>query len=587
MSKNQQDPGPQLPTEHPDHSKSHRQESALQTKEGNEKSTPRLEEKSDALKQESKGEPPTTNVRSVYPQVARTNTTPLATGTGVEQRKRLDLGGIFRRSLTGRESISSSPKLETEGSRGTGHLIPDHQPAVPPNRLLRPHPLKPATWNYEADPWQPIVLSLDGGGIRGLSSLYILRDIMVKIQAEETRVESHKLRPVLTGNGWESTTTVSQRQGDTLPLPCDYFDFIIGTSTGGLIAVMLGRLRMDVDECIKAYKTLGLHIFGHLRWWRLTKYDYRNLEDAIKNVVKKNCVEHGDAEPCNGEHDLLRQYDFSCEDGPCKNRTCKVYDHEEAVPQQYQSFDANELNPGRVQRNAVTIWEACRATSAAPLYFNKVMIRGVRYMDGGVGAGANNPAAYALNEAEQMAQRRGQTKSIAAMISVGTGQKKAQSRFKNIFAILNHARRLITETQGPHNAVQTQLTKTNTPYFRFDVPPPPDVSVDPGLSKMGLDECKKKKRKKSQRNPAGTVNGALDETKYDYQTYEKIRICTEAYCSQSQESVTVPINVQAELTEAANVLVWYSRLREQINRERWVAFTKHPYHDYAARPRQE
>jgi hypothetical protein len=49
-----------------------------------------------------------------------------------------------------------------------------------------------------------------------------------------------------------------QRQsgaGDT-PLPCQYFDLIGGTSTGGLIAIMLGRLRMVF---ILLYVIIDLH----------------------------------------------------------------------------------------------------------------------------------------------------------------------------------------------------------------------------------------------------------------------------------------------------------------------------------------
>ena len=75
------------------------------------------------------------------------------------------------------------------------------------------------------DPEPPLrILSLDGGGVRGISSLYILKELMAQI-ARQHRAEH------------------SQSQALS-PRPFDYFDLICGTSTGGLIALMLGRLRM-------------------------------------------------------------------------------------------------------------------------------------------------------------------------------------------------------------------------------------------------------------------------------------------------------------------------------------------------------
>lgn len=109
---------------------------------------------------------------------------------------------------------------------------------------------------------QPYLLCLDGGGIRGLSSLYILKQLMEKIDPEKP------------------------------PKPCEYFDMIGGTSTGGLIAIMLGRLRMTVDECIRDYRALSTKVFtrkhrllsirGHLQG----RYDSKALEEAIKDVVQ-------------------------------------------------------------------------------------------------------------------------------------------------------------------------------------------------------------------------------------------------------------------------------------------------------------
>lgn len=53
------------------------------------------------------------------------------------------------------------------------------------------------------------LLSLDGGGVRGLSSLLILKDIMTQLNSE--RKDSQVLKP------------------------CDVFDLIGGTSTGGCV----------------------------------------------------------------------------------------------------------------------------------------------------------------------------------------------------------------------------------------------------------------------------------------------------------------------------------------------------------------
>lgn len=68
------------------------------------------------------------------------------------------------------------------------------------------------------------ILSLDGGGVRGISSLYILKELMAQLR-----------RQYQCDNDTDEIPSLK---------PCDYFDLICGTSTGGLIALMLGGLSM-------------------------------------------------------------------------------------------------------------------------------------------------------------------------------------------------------------------------------------------------------------------------------------------------------------------------------------------------------
>ena len=131
------------------------------------------------------------------------------------------------------------------------------------------------------------LLSLDGGGVRGLSTLYILKRIMDQLNFERKKSSLEAVKP------------------------CEVFDLIGGTSTGGyvfivflgansiddrrnsLIAIMLGRLEMDVDHCIDAYLKLAGEVFSEkslpVDWLGRvkSKFDSKKLKDAIYKIVRK------------------------------------------------------------------------------------------------------------------------------------------------------------------------------------------------------------------------------------------------------------------------------------------------------------
>lgn len=111
---------------------------------------------------------------------------------------------------------------------------------------------------------------IDGGGIRGLASLLILQQLM------------HRINALARERGYNSKTLHPQ----------DVFDLVAGTSTGGLIAIMLGKLGMSVQECIDAYEELSGDIFGNPRWsGRLSagliheRYDGQRLRQHVCDLL--------------------------------------------------------------------------------------------------------------------------------------------------------------------------------------------------------------------------------------------------------------------------------------------------------------
>lgn len=138
------------------------------------------------------------------------------------------------------------------------------------------------------------LLSLDGGGVRGLSTLYILKNIMDRVNHVR-----------------------SQRGADQVK-PCEMFDLIGGISTGGyltlslpcrmffptmniLIAIMLGRLEMTVDQCIKTYIEFLRDIFGKpirkMSWSTSGKIKPRFQSSELRKAVEKVIVRSQSASP--------------------------------------------------------------------------------------------------------------------------------------------------------------------------------------------------------------------------------------------------------------------------------------------------
>jgi patatin-like phospholipase/acyl hydrolase len=108
------------------------------------------------------------------------------------------------------------------------------------------------------------VLCLDGGGMRGLSMVLLLKELMLQV-----RIQS-KL--------------------DFTPEPWQCFDFICGTSTGGLIAVLLGRLGKTLQECEALFRTLGTKIFaegGVHQKFRLAFRGSKHASNGLREVLQQ------------------------------------------------------------------------------------------------------------------------------------------------------------------------------------------------------------------------------------------------------------------------------------------------------------
>eukprot|EP00475_Leptophrys_vorax_P011456 TRINITY_DN17_c0_g2_i4.p1 TRINITY_DN17_c0_g2~~TRINITY_DN17_c0_g2_i4.p1 ORF type:complete len:1150 (+),score=287.01 TRINITY_DN17_c0_g2_i4:68-3451(+) len=113
------------------------------------------------------------------------------------------------------------------------------------------------------------------------------------------------------------------------------------------------------------------------------------------------------------------------------------------------------IRPRKERRNADWFeWEAGRATSAAPLYFDSLVHNGRTYYDGGLVS--NNPSRLALEEVTALGNR------VRVMVSITCGTSKIQ-RFRKTECL-----QVNTETHDVHRQMEVDAKEGQFNYIRLD-----------------------------------------------------------------------------------------------------------------------
>ena len=413
---------------------------------------------------------------------------------------------------------------------------------------------------------------VDGGGTRGYSTLLILQELMKAIiRLEESYPDGasgadgpaqssyHPLAPP-TANLW---------------CPCHYFDYIAGTGTGGLIAIMLGRLRMDVDDSIVASKAVLTRILSkkrhiHMRsfpWWPREKYDHMILEQEIQKVVRQF------APKVPG---YTRDSEFAFNENQC--RTVVIADRKikggrnPYLFRTYKSFNGSVdpesriLDPELGLAHHGPIWQVARATSATPTFFKPMIIDG--FVDIVSGIGTINPCVEIYEEVKRM----NGNKASSITLSLGSGKGGSLSwdrktRYPKLSHHINAARKLDSQSELTH---ETMLSKPG--YFR--------LNVEEGLGQMKLDEWR----------TGGYIYGLVDRlvrgkptegrssfptiaiSKSHIRTWFQQKDLTELSIRRHTQEYLEREDVRSMVHEIARILVERRRNRVRSDLDRWEKF---------------
>lgn len=277
------------------------------------------------------------------------------------------------------------------------------------------------------------ILSIDGGGIRGVVILEVLREL-----EQLTGKPVHKM-----------------------------FDLICGVSTGAILSMLIGALKKDIDTCAEHYRLVSQSLFVS-DFWRGTSrlimthayYDSHAWEEILRKVYQDASL-----------------IDTTTDDDIPKIMAISA----SLLSPRIQPFVFRNYNLP-VERMKFSdysgsckhkVWQAVRASTSAPGYFEDFVLDNHVHSDGGILI--NNPASIAIHEAQQLWPGE----PIQCVVSLGTGRyvlpeakdsdEASSSRSLGPSSLKAKITSLIdsaTDTEITHRLLQDLLPHRS--YFRFN-----------------------------------------------------------------------------------------------------------------------
>ncbi|CAJ2649528.1 unnamed protein product [Trifolium pratense] len=327
------------------------------------------------------------------------------------------------------------------------------------------------------------ILSMDGGGMKGLATVQMLKEI-----EKGTGKRIHEL-----------------------------FDLICGTSTGGMLAVSLGMKLMTLEECEDIYKNLGKLVFAEpvpkdneaATWrdkldqlyksssqsFRVVVHGSKHSADQFERLLKEMCAdEDGDLLIDSAVKNVPKVFVVSTLVNmmPAQPFIFRNYQYPAGTPE--VALGASDSSGIAVLTSPMSahvgykrsafigsckhqVWQAIRASSAAPYYLDDFSDDVNRWQDGAIVA--NNPTIFAIREAQLLWP---DTK-IDCLVSIGCGSvptkiRKGGWRYMDTGQVLVESACSVDRVEEALSTLLPMLPEIH--YYRFN---PVDERCD-----MELDE---------------------------------------------------------------------------------------------------